>query len=71
VIAATSKGNVAGWLTKRGSELMLQRTGQRPEVIAKNAYDPALSSNPTATKTGLAWEEREGGKGRICFLLLE
>lgn len=65
VLAATSKGSVFAWLSKRGEDLMLQTPGGTAKKVAGNAYDPVLAASPSGDYLWLAWESRQGGKGSV------
>ena len=70
VVAATSQGSAFVWLSKRGDDLIMQLPGEAATKLGGNAYDPVVAGNATDKHIRVAWEERQGGMGRIYFALV-
>lgn len=71
VVAATSQGSAFVWLSKRGDDLIVQLPGEVARKLSGNAYDPVLAAHHANKHVWVAWEARQGGKGRIYCALVE
>lgn len=69
VIAATSQGQLAAWISKRPGDLQFLSPGlKKPVKIADRANDPALASSlQPGAPVVLAWEQQTKGQASIII----
>lgn len=67
-IAATSKGPVAAWISRRGGALYLLKPGEtKPMKLDTTAADPVVASSSDGNTYAIAWERREGDKTTLLL----